>query len=191
MEKAEQEIFRPGSAGDLRAWFEKNGSVSPGAWIEISRKNSDRPGVSYEEAVEEALSFGWIDGRLRPVDDERYRLWFAPRKPGGTWAKSNRERVTRLIEQGRMTPAGLAAVEAARRDGSWDMLQGVDRLEKPPDLQSALLGKGNASSTFESWTESYRKRVLYWIRTARREETRASRIARTVEAASEGKKPFE
>jgi len=141
--------------------------------------------------VREALCFGWIDGRINPLDGDRYRLLFSPRKPGGTWAKSNKERVARLIKQGRMTAAGLARIEAAKRDGSWDALDALDSLDIPPDLERALSGNRAARKTFEAWSDSYKKRVIFWIGSARREETRARRVDQTVSAASENSKPFQ
>lgn len=191
MSVAERKTVRVKSAGELHRWFEKNHASSPGVWLVINKKDTPRPGVYYEEAVEEALCFGWIDGRLNPLDGDRYRLLFSPRKPGGTWAKSNKERVARLIEQGRMTSAGLAKIEAAKRDGSWDTLDVLDNLEIPPDLERALSGNRAARKTYESWTDSYKTRVIYWIVSAKREETRSKRVTQTVSAASENSKPFQ
>jgi uncharacterized protein YdeI (YjbR/CyaY-like superfamily) len=188
---AERKTVRVKSAGELRRWFEKNHASSPGVWLVINKKDTPRPGVYYEEAVEEALCFGWIDGRLNPLDGDRYRLLFSPRKPGGTWAKSNKERVARLIEQGRMTSAGLAKIEAAKRDGSWDTLDVLDNLKIPPDLERALSGNRAARKTYESWTDSYKTRVIYWIVSAKRAETRSKRVTQTVSAASENSKPFQ
>lgn len=111
MEEAERETVYVKTVSELRRWFEKNHASSPGVWVIINKKDSSKPGVYYKEA----LCFGWIDGRLNPLDTHQYKLLFSPRKPGGTWAKNNKERVARLIEQGRMTKAGLAKVEAAKR----------------------------------------------------------------------------
>jgi uncharacterized protein YdeI (YjbR/CyaY-like superfamily) len=188
---AERKTVRVKSAAELHRWFEKNHASSPGVWMVINKKDTPRPGVYYEEAVEEALCFGWIDGRLNPLDGDRYRLLFSPRKPGGTWAKSNKERVARLIEQGRMTAAGLAKIEAAKHDGSWDTLDVLDNLEIPPDLERALSENRAARKTYESWTDSYKTRVIYWIVSAKRAETRSKRVTQTVSAASENSKPFQ
>jgi uncharacterized protein YdeI (YjbR/CyaY-like superfamily) len=189
--EAERETVHVKNAAELRRWFEKNHANSPSVWLTINKKDGRKPGVYYEEAVEEALCFGWIDGRINPLDDDQYRLLFSPRKPGGTWAKSNKERVAKLIEQGRMTQAGLAKIEAAKRDGSWDALDALDNLDIPPDLERALSRNTTARKTFESWSDSYKKRIIFWIGSAKREETRAKRVAETVSAASEQKKPFQ
>lgn len=191
MGKTGRETVYVKNAAGLRRWFEKNHASSPGVWLVINKKNSRKPGIYYEEAVEEALSFGWIDGRLNPLDGDQYLLLFSPRKPGGTWARSNKERVAKLIEQGRMTQAGLARIEAAKRDGSWDALDTSDNLDIPPDLERALSRNKTARKTFEAWSDSYKKRVIFWIGSAKREETRAKRVALTVSAASGERKPFE
>lgn len=191
MAEAERETVHVKNAAELRRWFEKNHANSPSVWLTINKKDGRKPGVYYEEAVEEALCFGWIDGRINPLDSDQYRLLFSPRKPGGTWARSNKERVAKLIEQGRMTQAGLAKIEAAKRDGSWDALDALDNLDIPPDLERALSRNTTARKTFESWSDSYKKRIIFWIGSAKREETRAKRVAETVSAASEQKKPFQ
>jgi uncharacterized protein YdeI (YjbR/CyaY-like superfamily) len=189
--ETERETVYLRNAAELRRWFEKNHASSRSVWLAINKKGRRKPGVYYEEAVEEALCFGWIDGRLNPLDADQYRLLFSPRKPGGTWARSNKERVAKLIDEGRMTEAGLAKVEAAKRDGSWDTLDALDNLDLPPDLERALSKSKTARKTFEAWSDSYKKRVIFWIASAKREETRARRIEQTVSAASANGKPFQ
>ena len=191
MRETERETVYVKNTAALRRWFEKNHASSPSVWLVINKKDSRKPGVYYEEAVEEALCFGWIDGRINPLDENRYKLLFSPRKAGGTWAKSNKERLGKLIEQGRMTPAGLARIEAAKRDGSWNALDALDSLEVPPELEAELPADSTARKTFESWTESYRKRVAFWISSAKREETRVKRAEQVARAAVEKRKPFE
>ncbi len=178
-------------AAELRRWFEKNHANHGSVWLVINRKGTVGPGVSYEEAVEEALCFGWIDGRLNPLDENAYKLMFSPRKKGGTWAKSNKARVERLIAEGRMTPAGLARIEEAKADGSWDGLEAFESMEAPGDLARALMGDRVALETFEGWSDSYKRRVFYWIESAKREKTRSDRIARVMEAAVAGRRPFD
>ena len=102
-----------------RRWLERHHATSPGAWLLIAKKGSGLASVTYEEAVEEALCFGWIDAKANSLDERRYKQWMAPRKAGSGWAASNKQRVERLVADGRMAPAGLAAIEAAKADGSW------------------------------------------------------------------------
>src|SRR6478672_9351967 len=117
-----------------RAWLEANHANTTGAWMVTWRSGSGHEGLDYEAAVEEALCFGWVDSTGGRVDDERSKLYFAPRKPRSVWAATNKARVQRLIADGRMTPAGLAAIERAKANGSWETLDSVERLEIPDDL---------------------------------------------------------
>jgi uncharacterized protein YdeI (YjbR/CyaY-like superfamily) len=147
------------------------------------KRASGKPFVAYEDAVQEALCYGWIDGQLRPIDDERSSLLFTPRKPGSGWARTNKDRVRALIAEGRMRPAGLAKIEAAKKDGSWTLLDSVEALEVPADLRKALGAAG--AKKFAALAASARKQHLYSLVTAKRPETRAARIAaivRTVHA---------
>ena len=159
-----------------RAWLEANHATARGAWLVTWRPRSGRVGLDYEAAVEEALCVGWVDSTGGHVDDERGKLYFAPRKPRSVWAASNKARVERLIREGRMAPAGLAAIERAKANGSWEVLDVVERLEVPEDLAAAL--------NFAAFPPSTRKTLLGWIAVARRPETRAARITKVAEAAA-------
>ena len=167
-----------------RAWLEANHGSAAGVWLVTWRTRSGRVGLDYEDAVEEALCFGWIDSTGGRVDDERGKLYFAPRKPRSPWATSNKARVARLIADGRMAPAGLAAIERAKANGSWEVLDGSERLEVPADLAAALDAHPPAAANFGAFTPSARKMMLGWIALARRPETRAARIAEVAEAAA-------
>jgi uncharacterized protein YdeI (YjbR/CyaY-like superfamily) len=167
-----------------RRWLEANHSNSRGAWLVTWRASSGRAGLEYEAAIEEALCFGWVDSTGGHLDDERGKLYFAPRKPWSPWAASNKARVERLIAQGRIAPAGLAAIERARANGSWEVLDAVERLEVPGDLAAALEAHPPAAANFAAFTPSGRKMLLGWIALARRSETRARRIAEVAEAAA-------
>jgi len=116
---------------EWRAWLEQHHARPEGVWLISSKKATGKPRVAYEEAVEEALCFGWIDSIQRTLDDERAMLWFAPRKPRTGWSKLNKQRIERLTAAGLMAPAGLAKIEAARQDGSWSALD-VDCEHKDP-----------------------------------------------------------
>jgi uncharacterized protein YdeI (YjbR/CyaY-like superfamily) len=166
-----------------RAWLEVNHATAGGAWLVTWRPRSGRAGLDYEAAVEEALCFGWVDSTGGQFDDERSKLYFAARKPRSVWAASNKARVKRLIREGRMAPAGLAAIERAKANGSWAILDAAERLEIPDDLRAALAARPPAAAHFGAFPPSARKMLLGWIAVARRPETRAARIAEVAEAA--------
>ena len=167
-----------------RAWLEANHATARGVWLVTWRARSGRAGLDYEAAIEEALCFGWVDSTGGRVDDERGKLYFAPRKPRSVWAASNKSRVERLMADGRMAPAGLAAIERAKANGSWETLDSVERLEVPDDLATGLAARPPAEANFAAFPPSARKMMLWWIVTARRPETRATRIAHVAEAAA-------
>ncbi len=166
-----------------RAWLEANHATARGVWLVTWRAWTGRARLDYETAIEEALCFGWVDSTGGHLDDERGKLYFAPRKPRSPWAATNKARAARLIAAGRMAPAGLAAIERAKANGSWEVLDSVERLEVPDDLAVALEARPTAAANFARFTPSMRKNLLGWIALAVRPETRADRIARVVEAA--------
>jgi uncharacterized protein YdeI (YjbR/CyaY-like superfamily) len=166
-----------------RAWLAESHAVAKGAWLVTWRARSGRRGLDYEAAVEEALCFGWVDSTGGRFDDERGKLYFAPRKARSAWSASNKVRVERLIAAGRMAPAGLAAIERAKANGSWAVLDSVERLEVPPDLAAALEVAGPATgAAFAALSSSRRKQLLASVALARLPGTRADRIRKVVEA---------
>jgi uncharacterized protein YdeI (YjbR/CyaY-like superfamily) len=167
-----------------RAWLEANHAVSRGAWLVTWRRRSGHAGLDYEAAVEEALCVGWIDSTGGRFGDDRGKLYFAPRKPRSVWAATNKARVERLVRDGRMTPAGLAAVERAKANGSWTVLDSVERLEVPADLAEAFAAHVPAAEHFAAFPPSARKMLLGWVATAVRPGTRADRITRVAAAAA-------
>jgi len=172
---------------ELRAWLEANHATSSGVRLAFSKKGGTATSLTYEQAVEEGLAFGWIDSTAGKLDAERETMRFTRRRPGGTWARSNKARVERLIAEGRMTTAGLAVIEAAKADGSWNALDDVESLVIPPDLAAALAADPKAAAGWEANPPSQRKMALWTIVSAKREETRASRVSRVVRAAAEGR----
>ncbi len=166
------------------AWLETNHATAGGAWLVTWRPRSGRAGLDYEAAIEEALCFGWVDSTAGRVDDDRGKLYFAPRKPRSVWAATNKARVERLIRDGRMAPAGLLAIERAKANGSWEILDGPERLEVPEDLAAALASLPPAAVNFAAFPPSARKMLLSWVAVARRPETRAARITEVAEAAA-------
>ncbi len=167
-----------------RAWLEANHANADGAWLVTWRPSSGRGSLDYEAAVEEALCFGWIDSTAHRLDDDRGEQYFAPRKTRSPWAATNKARVERLIREGRMAPAGVAAIELAKANGSWEVLDSVERLEVPADLAEALGARPPADVNFSAFPPSARKMQLAWVALAMRPETRAARIAQVTEAAA-------
>jgi uncharacterized protein YdeI (YjbR/CyaY-like superfamily) len=180
MSKPPSNSIHPKSRADWRKWLEENHMRNEGVWLISYKKTSGRQSFDYEESVEEALCFGWIDSKGNKLDDERTMLWFSPRKSGSKWAKPNKERVKKLMKAGLMAPAGLAKVEAAKKDGTWNALDGVDALEIPPDLAKALSKNKTAREYFEAFPRSVKRAILEWILNAKKSETRAKRIEETV-----------
>jgi uncharacterized protein YdeI (YjbR/CyaY-like superfamily) len=173
---------------ELRAWLERNHASSPGVNLAIGKKGGQATALTYDDAVEEALCFGWIDSTARRLDDDRYTVLYTPRKRGGTWARTNKARVERLTAEGLMAPAGIAVIEAAKADGSWTALEDAENLVMPDDLAQAL-EQADARERFDALSASARQMALYWISTAKREATRSARVSETVSAALEGRGP--
>lgn len=163
-----------------RAWLRRHHRTAPGVWLVYHKKASDTPSVTYEEAVQEALCYGWIDSLVRALDTDRYRQLFTPRKPRSTWSQLNKRRVARLLAEGRMQPAGLATIAAAKANGSWRSLDAVESLTIPADVRRAFAAEGDALRHFRGYAASLRKGMLYWLASAKRPETRARRLAKLV-----------
>ena len=180
----------PKSRREWRAWLQKHHTSANAVWLMFPKKHTGLPSPTYNDAVEEALCFGWIDGLMNPVDGTYYKQLFTPRKPKSAWAQSNKTRVARLIEQGLMTAAGLAAIETARQNGSWSALDHVESMTIPPELQRALNANAEARRGWDRFTDSRRKQFLYWLAGAKREETRARRIVDIVDWAARGTGPW-
>ena len=166
-----------------RAWLIANHPTSRGIYLVSWRRPSGRTSVSYEEAVEEALCVGWIDSSGKNIDEERSIQWFAPRRARSAWARSNKERVARLTAAGLMLPAGLAAIEEAKRSGTWTLLDDVEDLIVPDDLAAALRDRPPARDRWDAFPRSSRRAMLQWVVEARRPETRARRISQIAEKA--------
>lgn len=180
---AEHERIHPETRAEWRAWLEAHHDTSRGVGLVHWRRASGSR-MSYDDIVEEALCFGWIDSRLNRLDDERSVIMMTPRSPRSNWARSNKERVERLIAEGRMSDAGLQMVAIAKANGSWTALDDIEALVIPDDLAVALAADEQASRHFEAFPPSARKMILYWIKSAKRVETRQRRIAETVRLAA-------
>jgi uncharacterized protein YdeI (YjbR/CyaY-like superfamily) len=179
------EHFYPPNRAVWRQWLMDNHTTSPGVWLVFFKKDSGQSRVSYDEAVEEALCFGWIDSLPNKIDEQSYKQLYAPRKLKSNWSKLNKERVEKLIATGLMQPAGLEKIEWAKQNGTWDALNEVEQLLVPPDMQKALDDNPTALGHWESFSRSVRRSILEWILNAKREETRAKRIEETVRLAAQ------
>jgi uncharacterized protein YdeI (YjbR/CyaY-like superfamily) len=158
-------------------WLERNHATSTGVWLRLAKKGSGLPSVSYDEALETALCFGWIDGQKKSHDDKAWLQKFTPRGPRSIWSKVNREKIEKLAAAGRMRPAGLQAVERARQNGQWEAAYDAQsRSTVPPDLQAELDKNGDAKDFFATLNSQNRYAILFRIQTAKKAETRAKRI---------------
>jgi uncharacterized protein YdeI (YjbR/CyaY-like superfamily) len=185
--RTELPLLEVANRDELRAWLAENSMKSPGVRLAIGKKGNTITELSYDDAVEEGLCFGWIDSVAGRLDEARFTTRFTPRKPGGTWARTNKVRIERLIAEGLMTPAGMAVIEAAKADGSWTLLDDVEDLIVPDDLAAALAENPAANQYWRTQAgASVRKIALYRIASAKRPETRAKRIAETVAEAARG-----
>jgi uncharacterized protein YdeI (YjbR/CyaY-like superfamily) len=174
-------------AAAMEAWLERHGAASAGFWLRLFRKGSGVASISKAEAVDSALCFGWIDGLMNPYDETSWLIRFTPRRPRGKWSLINRERAEALIAEGRMRPAGLAEVDAAKADGRWaDAYPPHSRAEPPPDLQAALDASPKAAAFFATLKGANRYALVYRVLDAKRPETRAKRIAGFVEMLERG-----
>ncbi|QLE55934.1 YdeI family protein [Nostoc sp. TCL26-01] len=173
-----------------RQWLEKNHRSSLGIWLIYYKVKSGKPSVKYSEAVKEALCFGWIDSKVKSLDADRYMQIFTPRKAKSVWSKLNKQYIQEIIEQGLMTQAGLEKIDAAKQDGSWTTLDEIEALVIPIDLQQALATNDIAQQNFQAFSNSAKKNILFWIDSAKRQETRLKRIEQTIASAAENKSPL-
>jgi uncharacterized protein YdeI (YjbR/CyaY-like superfamily) len=187
METSDQEQIYPHDRAAWRKWLEKNHARETGVWLVFYKKKTGKPSLTYEDAVEEALCFGWIDSLVKRVDGESYVQKFTPRKARSTWSASNKKRVQKMIKQGRMTADGMRAIEEAKRSGAWNLLDKVDAVVLTPELKTALARNKRARDQFERIPLSQKKQFLWWIGSAKREETRKRRIANAVKLLAERK----
>jgi uncharacterized protein YdeI (YjbR/CyaY-like superfamily) len=176
-------------ADTWRAWLEQNHARSKGAWLVRARPGSDVEVVGYEDAILHALCFGWIDGPVRSFDAHIGGLWFAPRRPSSGWAATNKARLILLEERGLMAEAGIRAVEVAKANGAWTVLDNAEAMREPVDLATALDADAAARAAWDAFPPSARKFGIAAVDSARRPETRAARVAKIVTDAAAGKRP--
>ena len=169
-------------------WLTDHGGEGSSVWLVLAKKGTTEPtSLTYDEALEEAICHGWIDGQLAKGDERTFHRKFAPRRSGSAWSKRNVDLANRLIEEGRMSPSGLAAIDRAKADGTWQgAYAGQATMEVPPDLAAALAANREAEATFGRLTASNRYAILYRVATAKRSETRRRRIEQFVDRLARG-----
>jgi len=167
----------------------ENHSREKSVWLIYNKKKSGVSSISWSEAVDEALCFGWIDSLSRPIDDARYMQFFTRRKVNSVWSKINKEKVQRFTEQGLMTQAGLDVINMAKQNGSWTVLDEVEALIIPADLQAEFICRPEAENFYHHLSRSDKRNLLQWLVLAKKPETRQKRIRELVELAALNQKP--
>lgn len=182
-------ILYPHSAEEWESWLDAHGASHPGVRLQLIKKASTEPGIRYPQALDIALCFGWIDGQIKSVDTDFVHQSFTPRRPRSVWSQRNRDHIARLTGEGRMRPAGVAAVDAAKADGRWDAAYRVAGAPVPDDLRAALDASPVASAAFATLSSQNRFAMIFRTNDAKRAETRARRIAKFIEMLERGETP--
>jgi uncharacterized protein YdeI (YjbR/CyaY-like superfamily) len=183
------QTFCPTSQADWRKWLTKNHQTLNSIWLVYYKKHSGKPTIKYSDAVDEALCFGWIDSKAKPIDDEKSMQFFCKRKPTSVWSKVNKAKVERLIAENKMQAAGLRLIEIAKANGSWDILNDAEALIIPPALEAAFKKIKGSKNYFEQLSRTDKRNILQWLTMAKKPETKANRINEIATLAGEGKKP--
>lgn len=173
---------------EWREWLLKNHETSKGVYLILYKVTSGTPSMRWEQAVREALCFGWIDSTAKRIDNKKRKQLFTPRKRRSVWSRLNKTHIEELIEKNMMHESGLKKIEAAKKDGSWSALDDVENLIIPEDLLDAFRGHPLAYKNYEAFSPSYRKNYLYWLNSAKRTETREKRIAEIIKLCKENRK---
>ena len=185
----EIEIFYPADTRAWREWLIENHHTKQAVWIAFHKKSSEKKSITWSEAVDVALCFGWIDSKKISIDNETSHQYFSKRKPKSTWSKINKQKVLNLIDSGLMHDAGHKSIEIAKENGSWTLLDEVEELIIPKDLDVAFATKLHAKEFFLSLSKSVKKAILQWIILARQPQVRQKRITEIVESAEQNLKP--
>lgn len=189
MGEKEIDTFYPQGKAEWRAWLQENHAEKQSIWIVCYKKEAGIPTISWSDAVDEALCFGWIDSTRKSLDNGKFIQFFSRRKAGSTWSKINKEKVEKLILDGSMTEAGLKSIEIAKQNGSWSVLDAVEALEIPDDLEKSFAAHEGAKDFFMNLSKSARKMILHRIVLAKRPETRQKRIEEITSLIAQGRNP--
>ena len=179
MENKRTEYY-PKNRKAWRTWLQKNHAAKQHVWLIIYKKNTGKPSVTYDEIVEEALCFGWIDSKPNKRDNESYFLFVSTRKPKSPWSAINKKRIEILLQQNKIEDAGLKKIEAAKKDGSWMLLDKIDALEMPIELKKSFAKNKTGLKHFEEFPPSVKKQICQWIYSAKTEQTLQKRVTETV-----------
>jgi len=188
MEYRGRPLIHPDSIAEWRGWLTRHHADTDGVWLAGWKRASGKTSLDYGRIVEEALCFGWIDGLVNTLDDGRQAQLLTPRRRGSAWSRSNKERVDRLVADGRMTEAGMRVIDAAKADGSWSMQDAAEALIEPPALKAALDANGEARRQWETFPASPRRALIWWVMSAKRDETRDRRVRAIVDEAAQGRR---
>lgn len=188
MEYRGRPLIHPESIAEWRRWLAKHHADTDGVWLAGWKRASGKTPLDYSRIVEEALCFGWIDGLVNTLDDGRQAQLLTPRRRGSGWSRSNKERVERLVSDGRMTEAGLRVIEAAKADGSWSMQDAAEALIEPAELAAALDANPEARRQWDGFPRTPRRALIWWVMSAKRLETRRRRVTTIVEEAEQGRR---
>jgi uncharacterized protein YdeI (YjbR/CyaY-like superfamily) len=183
------ETICPKSREQWRQWLQENHDRKQSVWLIFYKMKANLLTMNWSDAVDEALCFGWIDSKKQSIDEEKYRQFFSRRKPNSTWSKINKTKIKQLTEEGLMTQAGFDCVEIAKRNGSWSILDEVEELIIPDDLEKALQKRPGSKNYFLSLSVSGRKSILQWLILAKRQQTRLKRTQEIAELAAQNQKP--
>lgn len=189
MSTKETDHFCPSNKADWRKWLSKHHHQKESIWLIIHKQNSSNPNLSWSEAVDQALCFGWIDGIKKPINKEKYMHYFCKRKDTSTWSKINKNKVEQLISKNLMMDAGFESIKTAKQNGSWNLLDDVEALLIPEDLEEKFRTKPGSKEFFQNLNKSTKKGMLQWIVLAKQEKTRQKRIQEIVDCASANTKP--
>lgn len=189
MSNSEIETYCPSSRAEWRKWLEENHQSKQSVWLIYFKSFTKVPSLSWSEAVDEALCFGWIDSTKKTIDEERYMQYFSRRKPNSMWSKINKDKIKQLTEQGLMRTAGIDCITIAKQNGSWTMLDDVENLIIPDDLETAFAGEPNSKTFFLNFSKTAKKSILYWVISAKRDITRQKRIKEIVKLTGQNLKP--
>ncbi len=183
------EIFCPQNRQEWREWLEKNYDKKQSVWLVYYKKKSKIPTVAYSEAVDEALCFGWIDSKIKSLDEEKFKQLFSKRREKSVWSRVNKEKVKRLIEEGLMRQSGFDVIDKAKENGSWNILDEAEALIIPKDLEDEFLKNPKAKKYFLSLSRSDKRNILQWLILSKKMETRQKRIHEIVDLADQNQKP--
>jgi uncharacterized protein YdeI (YjbR/CyaY-like superfamily) len=185
----DMKTFEAGDRESWRAWLAGHHDRESEIWLVYYKKASGVPSISYEESVEEAIAYGWVDSLIKKIDEHKYTRKFTPRKPESVWSVSNVKRAEKVIAAGRMTEHGMALIQAAKSSGAWQNPKSPPKPKAvmPAELEQALSSNKKAKAAFDNMPPSHRKEYMLWVGTAKREDTRLRRVAKSIEMLAKGK----